>query len=211
MKRKIIFAILILFLFGIALYLPFIGKKEFQGEEGIRVLIALQMLENNEFLIPKLFDKPYFNKPPLFNWALAGVFLITRNYSEFIARAFSSFCLILASLFLVFIWQKILIKSREEFHKLSLTTILLPGLIFLTTPEVIDKAIRAEIDGFYTMLITIAIYSWFYLHEVENKKTSAYIISSIFLGMGILTKTFQALIFFYLALLPYLIFKKRLK
>ena len=211
MKRKIIFAILILFLFGIALYLPFIGKKEFQGEEGRRVLIALQMLENNEFLIPKLFDKPYFNKPPLFNWALAGVFLITKNYSEFVARAFSSFCLILASLFLVFIWQKILTKSREEFHKLSLTTILLPGLIFLTTPEVIDKAIRAEIDGFYTMLITIAIYSWFYLHEVENKKTSAYIISSIFLGMGILTKTFQALIFFYLALLPYLIFKKRLK
>jgi len=211
MKRQIIFAFLILFLFGIILHLPFIGEKEFQGEEGRRVLIALQMLENNEFLIPKLFDKPYFNKPPLFNWALAGVFLITKNYSEFVARAFSSFCLILASLFLVFVWQQILIKSQEKFRKFSIVAILLPGVILLTTPEVIDKAIRAEIDGFYTMLITIAIYSWFYLYEVKNKKTSAYLVSGIFLGLGILTKTFQALVFFYLALLPYLVFKKRLK
>jgi len=210
-KLKKTLGIFLLIIFAFILYLPYIEVKEFQGEEGRRVLIALQMLENKNFLIPKLFNEPYFNKPPFFNWALAGVFLITKNYSEFVARAFSSFCLILASLFLVFIWQKILTKSQEEFHKFSITTFLLPGLIFLTTPEVIDKAIRAEIDGFYTMLITIAIYSWFYLHEVKNKKTSAYVVSGIFLGIGILTKTFQALIFFYLALLPYLVFKKRLK
>jgi len=211
MKRNFAIIFLILFLFGIALYIPFIGEKEFQGEEGRRVLIALQMLENKEFLIPKLFEEPYFNKPPLFNWALALVFSITKNTSESVARAFSSFCIILTSLFLVLFWQKILEKTQEKFYKFSLTEILLPGLIFLTTPEVIDKAIRAEIDGFYTMLITIAIWSWFYLYEIKNKKTSAYIFSGIFLGLGILTKTFQALIFFYLALIPYFVFQKRTK
>ncbi|PMP94245.1 MAG: hypothetical protein C0169_06760 [Thermodesulfobacterium geofontis] len=211
MKRKIIFATLILFFFGIILYLPFIGEKEFQGEEGRRVLIALQMLENKEFLIPKLFDEPYFNKPPLLNLALAGVFFLTKNYSEFTARAFSSFCLILASILLVFVWQNILKKSTKETYEPSLIEILLPGLIFLSLPEVIDKAIRAEIDGFYTMLITFALWSWFYLYEVKNKRTSAFIISGIFLGLGILTKTFQALIFFYLALLPYFIFQKRIR
>ena len=108
--KKTLLIILILFLFGFALYFPFLGEKEFQGEEGRRVLIALQMLENKEFLIPEIFNEPYFNKPPLFNWALAGFFFITKSYSEVTARLFSSLCLIFTSLFLVFIWQKLLTK-----------------------------------------------------------------------------------------------------
>ncbi len=209
--KKTLFTIFILFFFGFALYFPFLGEKEFQGEEGRRVLIALQMLENKEFLIPELFNEPYFNKPPLFNWALAGFFFITKSYSEVTARFFSSLCLILTSLFLVFIWKKLLTEYKKISFNPSLIEILIPGLIFLTTPEVIDKAIRAEIEGFYTMLITIAVYSWFYFYEIKNKKITAYIVSGIFLGLGILTKTFQALVFFYLALFSYFIFKKRLK
>ena len=209
--KKTLLIILILFLFGFALYFPFLGEKEFQGEEGRRVLIALQMLENKEFLIPELFNEPYFNKPPLFNWALAGFFFITKSYSEVTARLFSSLCLIFTSLFLVFIWQKLLTNTKKTSHNSSFIEILIPGLVFLATPEVIDKAIRAEIDGFYTMLITIAVYSWFYLYEVKNKRKTAYIVSGIFLGLGILTKTFQALVFFYLALFSYFIFKKRTK
>ncbi|AEH22616.1 glycosyl transferase family 39 [Thermodesulfobacterium geofontis OPF15] len=209
--KKTLLIISILFLFGFALYLPFLGEKEFQGEEGRRVLIALQMLENKEFLIPELFDEPYFNKPPLFNWALAGFFFITKSYSEVSARFFSSLCLILTSLFLVFIWKNFLTDYEKNFPNPSLIEILIPGLIFLATPEVIDKAIRAEIDGFYTMLITIAVYSWFYLYEVKNKRKTAYIVSGIFLGLSILTKTFQALVFFYLTLFSYFLFKKRLK
>uniref|UniRef100_A0A7V6CDF3 Glycosyltransferase RgtA/B/C/D-like domain-containing protein n=1 Tax=Thermodesulfobacterium geofontis TaxID=1295609 RepID=A0A7V6CDF3_9BACT len=109
---------------------------------------------------------------------------------------------------LVFIWQKLLTNTKKTSHNSSFIEILIPGLVFLATPEVIDKAIRAEIDGFYTMLITIAVYSWFYLYEVKNKRITAYIVSGIFLGLGILTKTFQALVFFYLALFSYFIFKK---
>ncbi len=204
--RILIFVIL--FSFGIGLYLPFISLKEFQGEEGRRVLIAIQMLENSEYLVPKLFGEPYFMKPPLFNWALALFFKLTGNFSEFSARAFSALSLIGASLFLTFIWLNILKKFKKE---PSLLEYLLPGLIFLTTPEVIDKALRAEIDGFYTAIITIGIYSWFFFHEIQKRKTLAFILLGFFLGLGVLTKTFQALVFFYFAYIPYLFWQRRLK
>lgn len=207
MKIKFLIFTILLF-FGLTLYLPFISIKEFQGEEGRRVLIALQMLETKEYLLPQLFGEPYFQKPPLFNWALSLFFKLTGDYSEFTARAFSALSMIISSLFLTFIWFRILktFKNRIEFIEL-----LLPGLIFLTTPEVIDKALRAEIDAFYTMLITFALYSWFYLHEIQKRKYLAFIISGFFLGLGILTKTFQALVFFYLAYIPYLFFQRRLR
>lgn len=207
MKTRLLILIFLL-LFGLTLYLPFISIKEFQGEEGRRVLIALQMLETKEYLFPQLFGEPYFQKPPLFNWALALFFKLTGDYSEFIARAFSALSTIMSSLFLSFIWFEILKTLKNRVEPLDL---LPPGLIFLTTPEVIDKALRAEIDAFYSMLIVFALYSWFYWHEFKNQKYLAFIISGFFLGLGILTKTFQALVFFYLACIPYLFFQKRLR
>lgn len=208
-SQKLILSFLILILFGLFLYLPFLGEKEFQGEEGRRVLIALQMLEKGEFLIPTLFDEPYFNKPPLFNWALAVFFALTGDFSEFTARTLSSLALILTSLFLSHIWVRTLEKERSE--REDLMTSLLPGLIFLTIPEVIDKALRAEIDALYASLLTIALFGWFYLAEVKALRIRAYILSGLFLGLAILTKTFQALLFFYIALIPYLIWQRRIK
>jgi len=52
------------------------------------------MLETKNFLIPTLFGEPYFTKPPVFNWVLAGAFAITRDYSEWTARMVSSLSVI---------------------------------------------------------------------------------------------------------------------
>jgi 4-amino-4-deoxy-L-arabinose transferase-like glycosyltransferase len=202
------FSFLFIIIFGLFLYLPFISGKEFQGEEGRRVLIALQMLESREYLLPQLFGEPYFNKPPLFNLALALFFKLTGDYSEFTARAFSALSVLLGALFLTFIGMQILKPPPPGKNQFLY---LFPGLIFMTTPEVIDKALRAEIDAFYTLLITMALFGWFYGYEVKRKRYLGFIVLGFFLGLGVLTKTFQALVFFYLAFIPYLILQKRLK
>ncbi|MCS7149121.1 MAG: glycosyltransferase family 39 protein [Caldimicrobium sp.] len=183
--------------------MPYLSGKEFQGEEGRRVLLALQMLESGEFFVPKLFEELYFNKPPLFNWALALLFKLTNDYSEFTARTLSVLAVIFTGLFLTYLWMN-LIPTK------SFLINLLPGLIFMTIPEVIDKALRAEIDAFYTMIITLGLFSWFYLSEIRQKKRLAFLVSGLFFGLGVLTKTFHALIFFYFAMVPYLLFQKRL-
>jgi len=89
-RFKEILGIIFLIIFALGLYLPYIELKEFQGEEGRRALVALQMLETRNFLIPNILGEPYFNKPPLFYWLLALVFSITNNCSEFVARSVST-------------------------------------------------------------------------------------------------------------------------
>ncbi len=207
-RFKEILGIIFLIIFALGLYLPYIELKEFQGEEGRRALVALQMLETRNFLIPNILGEPYFNKPPLFYWLLALVFSITNNCSEFVARSVSTVMALSGAVFLTFIWKNILKNSNIKY---SFWSLLIPGLIFLTVPEVIDKAIRAEIDQTYTFIITVSLFSWFYFYEIKNKKNLGFIISGLFLGLGILSKTFQALSFFYLAIVPYFLFQKRWK
>ncbi len=162
------------------------------------------MLEAKNFLIPTLFGEPYYTKPPVFNWVLAGAFALTGDYSEWTARMVSSLSVILTSLFLLFLWKEV-VKPTSSF------TLFLPSLIYLTTPEVVDKALRAEIDAFYSLLVGLYIYLWFYLYEIKQKKSLSYLLAGIIAGLAVLTKTFQALVFFYLALVPYLYTERSLR
>jgi len=57
----------------------------------------------------------------------------------------------------------------------------------------------------------VSLFSWFYFYEIKKQKNLGFIISGLFLGLGILSKTFQALSFFYLAIVPYFLFQKRWK
>jgi len=205
--RKTWWAFIFLVLFGLALYLPFLEFKEFKGEEGRRVVVALEMLEKGDFWAPSILGKPYFMKPPLFNWVLAVAFKISGNFSEFTARLVSSLSAIITALFLSLIWMKVL--KKEESLPFSgkeppLWILLLPGLIYLTIPQVIDKALLAEIEAFYALLVTFSLYFWFYLFELKGKKDLAFFVAGCFSGLAILTKTFQALLFFYLPLILYL-------
>ncbi|MFN3567942.1 MAG: ArnT family glycosyltransferase [Caldimicrobium sp.] len=211
MGKKTFLTIIFLLFFTILFYFPYLGEKEFQGEEGRRVLVAITMIESGEYFIPQILSEPYFNKPPLYNWVIASFFKITKDYSEQTARATSTLSILITALFLTFLWRKIISASEEVKNILPFTLSLLPGLIFLTTPDVIDKALRSEIDAFYSMLITFGLFLWFYYHEVKNKKYLAFFFLGFFLGLGIITKTFQALIFFYLAFIPYLLWQKRIR
>jgi len=64
----------VLLVYSLALDLPFIHVREFQGEEAKRVIIAREMLESGDFAVPRSGGSVYLKKPPLFNWVLAGLF-----------------------------------------------------------------------------------------------------------------------------------------
>ena len=64
--------ILLLCILSLVMNLPYIHLREFQGEEGKRVIIAKNMLETGEWVVPYVEGKVYLNKPPLFNWLQIG-------------------------------------------------------------------------------------------------------------------------------------------
>ncbi len=204
MHKKILFLGLLLILaYSFCINIPYLGLREFQGEAARRAIIALEMLETKDFVVPHIEGQIYLLKPPLYNWILAAFFKIFNNNSEFIARLSSVIFVSITAIFISLLFRKIFLIKDLKF--------VIPGLIFLSFPEILDKASRAEIECSYVFLINIAIFSWFFLHEVKKFRLISWIIAYFFLSLATLDKTFQALSYFYPTIFCYLLLTRRIK
>jgi 4-amino-4-deoxy-L-arabinose transferase-like glycosyltransferase len=67
-------------------YLTNLGASEFRSEEGHRVMPAVQMLQNGNYIVPYVGTEPYLRKPPLINWIVAGAFKLFGVRNEWTAR-----------------------------------------------------------------------------------------------------------------------------
>ena len=204
MHNGAIKGILTLFVFALLINLPYIHLREFQGEEGRRVIIAQNMIETGDFIVPHAEGRVYLNKPPLYNWLLAAAFKTAGTVSEASARIPSVIAAFLCAVALSLFWRKTTADTTGIFF-------LLPGLIFITFSDVMDKAIRAEIDMTFTLFVTLSLVLWFYYFEVRKKELSAWVFALFFVGIGALTKGVQSPAFFYCGIIPYLFYKKKPK
>ncbi|MBC8153247.1 MAG: glycosyltransferase family 39 protein [Bacteroidetes bacterium] len=75
-------ALLLPALFSHLGYLPL----DTDSDEPRRALVALEMILSGDYLTPTLNGIPYFNKPPLYNWIIAGSYRLFGNYSAFALR-----------------------------------------------------------------------------------------------------------------------------
>lgn len=229
MQERLRFAtgIILLILYGLVLNLPYYHLREFQGEEGRRVVIAQEMLITGDWIVPREGGEIYLKKPPMFNWLLALMFKCTGRVDEVTARSVSVIFAILCAILLSVFWMNIINswtrgpqKNREIFrgalwipqnlwgNSIGLGFIL-PGLVFLSFPDVIDKAIRAEIDITFTFFVTFSIISWFYLHEIKKKPFLAWMVSVSGLSLSLLTKGLISIFFFYITVASYLFYRRR--
>jgi 4-amino-4-deoxy-L-arabinose transferase-like glycosyltransferase len=67
-------------------YLSYLGSSELRSEEGHRVLPAVQMLDNGNYVVPYVGSEPYLHKPPLVNWVVAASFKLFGARNDWTAR-----------------------------------------------------------------------------------------------------------------------------
>src|SRR5436189_372970 len=79
-------SLLIVLLVWAAIYLPALGSLAIKGEEGRRILPAIEMLKTGDFVVPQVGSNPYFRKPPLVNWLVAMSFRFFGARNEWTAR-----------------------------------------------------------------------------------------------------------------------------
>lgn len=124
-------------------------------DEGRYVLIAKQMLTSGDWLMPRapLVDTPYFDKPILYFWLLAGSFRLF-GVNEFAARLVSA---VGAALLVGGTYQlgRVLLSSRA-----ALWAALLLGTSALTT--IAGRYVR--MDLWLTAFITWGVYGWARFH-----------------------------------------------
>ncbi len=190
-KYYLYFFLLSVFIFVNLLF--YIEKMPLIHEEPRRAVIAQEMLLTHNFISPEVFQKPYVKKPPLQNWAIALLAYKNKFVSNTDARLPSILSLIILGLSIF-----LLLKNNPE-RAFWAASIAMTSYVILNS-----YGNKAEPDLMVTMFTFLA-----YAFYIIGEENIVYIaVSSIFMGLGILTKGVSP-IFFYPGIILYMFFYKK--
>jgi len=189
-------------------YFSHLGAIGFVGPDEPRYAwIARDMAETGDWITPRLYGKPWFEKPPLFYWGAALCFKLL-GVSEAAARLPSAISALLATLALA--WLALCLYGAETARWMLL---LLP-----TTVGMIGFSHAAATDMPFSAMLTIAmVCAAVALGLTRNENTPilprtpwlALILFGFFLGLAILAKGPVAIILSGGAIFFWTLFTKR--
>ena len=172
-----------LYLLAVLLHLDYYPLN---GEEPRRAIVAIEMRQSGNFILPSTLGWEYYNKPPLFNWLISASMFLTGSESEFAVRLPSLLTILLWALSNYFILKKIIPKEVAA----------LSSLFLLTSIDIFLWGLSngGEIDIFYSFLVYLQVVSFFYFNHTRNW-TWFYVLSYLFCALGFLTKGFPSILF----------------
>lgn len=138
---------------------------------------AREMLNRGDFLTPHIFGKPQFEKPPLYYWLVMFSFK-ALGVNEFSAR-FPSAILGILGVIAVYFLGKLLINKRVGF---------LAGIVLATNVMYMALARACVTDMALTVFMLSTFLFFFYGNYAKSGKTKWYLLSSLSLGLAVLTK-----------------------
>ncbi len=160
---------------------------------------ALEMIENNNFTVPKFNFEDRFDKPALYYWLIATSYKIL-GVSSFSSRVPSAICAILLVLFTWYTTSKVLGKRSG----------LLSAIVLATSVEYIFLGRRAATDITLCLFFSSALFSMYlsYFYKDWRVKIFWVILSGMFAGFALLTKGPVGLLLQLAILSLFLIYRK---
>ena len=187
----------LLLLFALPAFFINLGLLPLFADEPTRANVALEMILSGNYSVPTIGGEYYYNKPPLYNWILAGLYQLTGSYSEFVTR--------LPAIIPMFLFAITIFYSVSYFIKDNRIA-LVSGMLFLLNGRMlIYDSMLGHIDIFYSWLTFGSFMLIFFFFE--RKKwfwlflTSYFIAAITFLCKGLPSLVFQS--FTLIALLAY--------
>jgi 4-amino-4-deoxy-L-arabinose transferase-like glycosyltransferase len=184
-----------------AIFLPRLGSLEIKSEEGRRILPAVTMLETGNYIVPQVGSEPYFRKPPLVNWLVAGSFKIFGVRNEWAARLPSVLCVLAVALAFIGVARRSLGPNGS----------LVAALMWLTNFGLLEKGRMIEIEALYVSLTALACIFWLSWWKEPGRRWLVWTVPGIFLGLGLLAKGPLNLLFFYAVVIAVLWQARELK
>ena len=193
--------IILLVVFSAYIFLIGLGKMPLTDpDEVFYAETAKEMLARQEFLTPYIFGEPQFEKPPLYYW-LTIVSFKAFGVNEFAARFPSAIFGILGIIGVYFL-GRVLVNKRTGF---------LAGIILATSVGYVIIA-RACVTDMLLAVLILYVFLFFILGmKTESAKTKWYLLSSVCVGLAILTKGPIGIFFPVVIIGLYLILTKDLK
>ncbi|MFH1119183.1 MAG: glycosyltransferase family 39 protein [Bacteroidota bacterium] len=190
----------------IALLLPFalfvnLGLMPLISDEPTRAIVTLEMIISGNYITPTINGEYYYNKPPLFNWILAGYIQISGKENEFIFRLPTVISLIISGILIYFF-------SNKRLGKLNAT---IAALMLLTSVRILFwDSFQGLIDITYSML-TICSFAVLYYFSDKLNFLAMFVLTYLLTAFGYLMKGFPSLAFQGISLLVWLIHEKEIR
>lgn len=178
-----------------------LAQTELRAEEPRRAIVAMEMVMTGEYVVPHIYGWSYYNKPPFFNWILAG-FMHLFGFSEHVVRMPSLIALCLTSLLSFFLTRRWLgagIAALASFFTLTFADLFFYGTLY-----------GGEIDILYAGLVFAQVMAIFHFHQ-RGKPHLLFLVSYGFMAIGVLTKGLPSIAFQGLTLVAYAFWSKEWK
>lgn len=179
-----------------------LGQLPLRLEEPRRALIALEMLFNENLIVPTQTGEFYYMKPPLYNWLIIGSYQLFGNYDEITVRFFSLLSYLGMGL-MIFLIGKRHIGMRFGVYAGLLYLIAADLLFYFTTTA-------GEIDLFYSFLTLASFFTLFHYYEKQQYLT-LFTLTYLLAALGTLTKGFPSMVFMAISLPVFFFYNKDFK
>jgi 4-amino-4-deoxy-L-arabinose transferase-like glycosyltransferase len=199
-KKLWIWGVVSLVLLIPALFLN-LEKNSFIEDEGTRGVVAMEMIYQKDFITPTISGEYYYNKPPFYNWIIAGSFLLFGNFSAFALRFPMAVSVILYGITVFFLMKRRL--GNHFAFILALTTVTSGRiLIYDSLHGLIDVTM-----GWFTFVLFVSIFE---LYE-RQKFYWLFIVAYVISACTFLMKGLPSIAFLGISLLTLFIYKKDFK
>lgn len=195
------------FLPGFALLmLPFalfvnLGLMPLISDEPTRAIVTLEMILSGNYITPTINGEFYYNKPPLFNWILAGFVQASGQLNEFILR-------LPTALSLIFMGLIIYLFSKKAIGKINA---MLAGLMLITSARILFwDSFQGLIDITYS-LVTFCSFAALYYFSQKKNWLAMFIVTYVLAATGYLMKGLPSIAFQGVSLIAWLLYEKSFK
>ena len=192
MDRRQIYFLVILALGILIFFFNLGGRDLWEPDETRYAVVAREMAQSGEWVLPQLNGQIYSEKPPLFFWLVnLSVFFLGEN-SELANRlpsALAGYIIIL----ITFLFGERLFNLRAGFFS---------SLVLATSLFFPQLSRWMMLDSLFTLFFLLTLFSLYLGYEKEDRRRRYYLLAGLFTGLAILMKGPVA----YLAIVSFLIF-----
>jgi 4-amino-4-deoxy-L-arabinose transferase-like glycosyltransferase len=179
-----------------------LGLVPLFADEPTRANVALEMILTGNYAVPTIGGDYYYNKPPVYNWILAGTYLLAGNFSEFSTR--------LPAIVPLFFFAITIYLVVAYFLKDKRIALLSAMFSLLNGRMLIYDSMLGHIDIFYSWLTFIGFMSIFYFYE-RKQWFLLFFISYLITAATFLSKGMPSILFQGFTILTLLIYTRNFK
>ncbi len=162
----------LLFLFNLG------GRDLWEPDETRYAVVAREMVQRGNWILPHLNGDIYAEKPPLFFW-LVNLSTFLGGANSELANRLPSALAGLITLFVTFLLGERLFHPRVGF---------LSAMVLATSILFLQISRWMMLDSLFTLLFLFTIFYFFQGFENEARRRRYYLFAGLFMGLAVLTK-----------------------